>query len=269
MAQLTQLEATAHQTACKLLRKPDLTHLDRKLILEGYHEAATTVNSEIGAYFTPPGLTVDFAIEVSGTRVIDLGAGIGRLSWACAGPVFDHERGEMVERKLVCVEANADYCEVGERILPEAEWVCADVLNDDLSHLGEFDCAISNPPFGRRGLTGRGPRYKQADGEYCFIDVASDLADHGVFLIPQMSSPFQVSGRLERAEERPAIYERFEQATKIELEQGCAIDTAYYQREWHGVSPSVEIVVADFTEARERRRAQAGSKRPSPQTGLW
>ena len=37
------------------------------------------------------------------------------------------------------------------------------------------------------------------------------------------------------------------------LEPNCGIDTSYYADDWHGVSPRVEIVTADFVEARKRR----------------
>src|SRR3546814_9265465 len=58
-----------------------------------------------------------------------------------------------------------------------------------------FDCAISNPPYGSKNVaSGKGPRYSGGKCEYAVIDIASDLADYGVFLIPQASVPFKISG---------------------------------------------------------------------------
>lgn len=46
-------------------------------------------------------------------------------------------------------------------------------------------------------------------------------------------------------------YARFHRVTGIELESNCGIDTSYYDDQWHGVSPRVEVVLADFTEVSE------------------
>lgn len=40
--------------------------------------------------------------------------------------------------------------------------------------------------------------------------------------------------------------ERFNEQTGIAFELGCAIDTAEYRRDWKGVAPICEIVIADF-----------------------
>src|SRR5699024_3052944 len=119
--------------------------------------------------------------------VIDLCAGAGTLALAA------HRRHNL--DRIVCVELNPAYEELGKRLLPEGEWITGSIfdLPDDL---GEFDAAISNPSFGRvKRPAGQGaPRYTGRDFEYHVIDQASSLARFGAFILPQGSVPFRYSG---------------------------------------------------------------------------
>lgn len=259
MSKLTKQQAKSHAHACDLLSKEVLTLKERLFVLENWHEGARHINSAAGAFFTPSGLARDLSLEVAGHRIIDLCAGIGALAFAAhqRSAVF---RSETVE--ITCVEINPDYLEVGRKVLPEANWILADVLDLPAS-IGRFDCVIANPPFGRIRSQDRSPHYLGAEFEYKAIDVASDLADYGVFLIPQSSAPFRLSGTMcfeERAEEK---YLRFKEQTRIDLEPNCGIDTSLYRDKWHGVSVTTEIVLADFTEARSRRLAARRERQPS------
>src|SRR5262249_47611369 len=79
-------------------------------------------------------------------------------------------RGTQLE--IVCIEQNPDYVTVGKKVLPEATWICANVLDLPAS-LGRFDCAIANPPFGRIKSTGAAPRYTGAEFEYSVSRLAA------------------------------------------------------------------------------------------------
>jgi hypothetical protein len=245
---LTKQQATAHESATKLLEKPKLTLEERLFVLEHWDPGAEHINCLAGAYFTPLGLARDFAIEVSGDTIIDLCAGIGTLG-------FFATLGGESSRSIVCVESNPDYVAVGRKILPGATWLCCDIFQ--LPDVGHFRCAIGNSPFGAARRSGRGPRYRGARFEYHTIDVASDLADDGVFIVPQSSSPFQYSGKSDFTLTAPALiphYQDFFSTTCIELEHNCGIDTSIYQNEWKGVSPPTEVVLCDFQVARGKRR---------------
>lgn len=248
MSKLTKAQAKAHKAACDILAKDGLTWDDRWFVLENWQESATHINSVAGAFFTPPGLAGDFAIDVCGHRIIDLCAGIGTLSFA------HYSRCRFADGfpEVVCVEKNPDYIAVGRKIFPEANWIEADIFN--LPDLGRFDTAISNPPFGatQRG-GGKAPRYTGDKFEYHVIDIASDLATDGVFIIPQMSAPFAFSGKQYFRQTPSDHYSRFSEQTGCELTNGCGVDCDYHRKEWHGVAPAVEIVLCDFREARERR----------------
>ncbi len=150
-------------------------------------------------------------------------------------------------RELVCVENNPTYVAVGRRVLPEATWICADILDLPSLGLGRFDCAIANPPFGAVTRTVDAAGYTGRRFEYHAIAVAAQLARHGVFLIPQNSAPFRYSGQRCFRDVRDAELDRFERGTGIRLEPSCGIDTSGYAEQWHGVSPRLEVVTCDFT----------------------
>lgn len=233
----------------------DLVHSDRRLteeekffILDNYQESAGALNSLSGAFFTPQGLARDFALEVQDeSTVIDLCAGIGRLGFAV----------EMKTRRLVCVEYCQAYVDVGRRILPDAEWIRGDVFDANLyDGIGGFDCAISNPPFGQIKTGSYEGVYTGGLFEYRVMEMASRLAEYGVFIIPQESAPFRYSGvQSFRAEESDRC-RAFAEQTGIEMGPSCGIDTSVYAADWHGVSPKVEIVVCEFERARAAPREE-------------
>lgn len=255
MSKLSKAEAKAHGEAVELLAKDVLTDDERIFIMENWQESANHVNSIAGAFFTPYALARDTAIDVSNTgRIIDLCAGIGTLSLAIFwnGYYQREQLGESLE--IVCVELNPEYVEIGRKMLPEATWICGSIF--DLPDLGRFDYAISNPPFGniKTGGEWKG-KYTGSDFEYRMIEIASQIADYGTFIIPQMSAGFRLSGAPyyehsdnERDSFKSAKYQKFSTQTGIRLDAGAGVDTTVHADDWHGVSPMVEIACADFTE---------------------
>lgn len=128
MSKLTKTEARNHQRAQELLTQDVLGWRDKRFVLENWREDAEHLNGVAGAFFTPWGLALDVALHVVGDRVIDLCAGIGTLSLAYWWRTeLDRQYGRRLD--LVCVEANPAYVAVGRKILPEATWICADVLD--------------------------------------------------------------------------------------------------------------------------------------------
>jgi hypothetical protein len=232
---------------------------EREFVLDHFHEGAQHMNGVAGAFFTPRGLARDFSLEVpGGLRVLDLCAGIGTLSVACA-----RYPGASDGDGFVCVELNPDYVEVGRAVLPGATWVNASVFDvDAYAHLGPFDVVVANPPFGRIPADGFEGRYTGGLFEYRVIETASRLAPYGVFIVPQESAPFDYSGAqsftpTDSLGSRPAEFHR---QTGLTLEPNCGLDTSVHRDAWRGVSPKVEIVVCDFAE----QRAAASPQRSLP-----
>jgi len=253
MSKLTKAQIKAHQEACRLLEQEVLSEDDRWFVLENWREDATHINSARGAFFTPIELARSFSIEVHGRRVIDLCAGIGTLSFLYAQKCCFGDAPE-----ITCVDINPDYAAVGRKILPQATWVVGSIF--DIPELGHFDCAISNPPFGAIDRAGaNAPRFKGRQFEYHVIDMASDIANYGAFIIPQMSAPFRYSGEPSYSANETELYLSFAEKTGIVLGANCGIDCSASQHDWHGVAPKVEIVTVDFVEARARRTVAARS----------
>lgn len=249
MAKLTKREAANHQAALDILKQDVLTDEDREFVFENFHEGANHINSETGAFFTPLALAYDFALELGfntgeSHRVIDLCAGIGALSYATK------VRYPNVE--LVCVEINPAYVEIGKKLVPDATWICADVMDwQSTVDLGHFRAAISNPPFGR-ALSFRnkpGQHYTGGEAEYKVLEIAQRIAREAIFLIPQESAGFRYSG-VQCFERHDATkYLTFEKQTGIRLDTGMGIDTSCeHYSGWKGVNPRVEIVCVDFAD---------------------
>ncbi|MFB6670759.1 methyltransferase [Streptomyces parvus] len=259
MAKMTTEKATQHRKAQGLVELDrELTPTEREFVLDNLLEEGTARLD--GAFFTPGGLAVDMVIEAFGSgRVIDLCAGIGRLAWTARHYLGSHG----AAREIVCVEKNPEYVRVGRKILPEATWILGDVFdvpNMDLG--GPFDAALANPPYGAVARGGRtAPRYTGSQFEYHVIDIAAEVARHGVFLVPQKSAPFRISGHTNFERVQEARYERFERQTGITLEQGCSGDTSRYIDEWRDAAPRTEIVVADLT---ERKTSTATAAKAAP-----
>jgi len=238
---LSKVATKNHEAALELVRSDcRLTYEDRIFILENYHEGATHLNAKAGAFFTPLQLARDVALNVgSGGRVIDLCAGIGMLAFAVdwAGQ----------ETEIVCVEANAEYVEVGKRVMPNATWIHADVLAYEPDGRGRFRCAVSNPPFGHIGATNhKRDGYTGPEMEFRVIDIASRCAQRGVFVLPQGSCPFAYSGRRTLEMQYSAKFNKFAAETGLSMELGCAVDTEDYRSQWKGTSPLCEVVLLDF-----------------------
>lgn len=258
MAKISRDLLRRHDAACALLAldRP-LTEDEVHTVLEDWHEGASHANSRTGAHFTPKGLARDFALEIAGHKIIDLCAGIGMLSYmSCMRD--EHQA------NYTLVELNPDYAAVARRIMPGAEVIVGSMFDPVLIaelRSRNFDTAISNPPYGRfNAANGKGLRYTGSDCHYAVIDVASEIARNGVFLLPQNATPFRFSGKnrySEVAGSEARAYEAFRDQTGIEFTFNAGIDTEFYRDDWRDVGITVEIINCDFEEAARKRTADA------------
>lgn len=261
MAKLTHKQIAAHNHANEMLTSGRVLNDDDKYdIIESWHEGASHSNAAHSAFFTPMELAMSFAMEVpSGGRIIDLCAGIGILSVAAS---IYHARNPG-KYDLTLVELNPDYCEVAQRLIPEARVICGSIFDPNiLDQIGTgYDFCVSNPPFGSRNAAiGHGPRYKGKNCEYAVIDVASDIADAGAFIIPQGSAPFRHSqdrGKVECPSYETPEYAKFRSQTGIRLHPNIGIDTTFANTMWRGTTVKTEIAICDFQEDRARRNANS------------
>lgn len=246
MAKLTKAQRKAHAEAEAILTKDRLSDDEREFVFQNWHEGASFMNGSAGAFFTPFDLASDFSLDAGSGRIIDLCAGIGILSYFVSQRCpYGSEPAE-----LTCIEINPRYCEVGRKLLPQARWINADVFDWKALDLGRFDCAIANPPFGRVRRSANGPRYRGPDFEFHVIDIASELADRGAFIVPQGSASFQYSGRSYFDRRKIGKGVDFEKATGLVMDGGVGIDTALFRDDWKDTSIVCEIVCIDFAERR-------------------
>jgi hypothetical protein len=253
MAKLTKQQARDHAKACELLELDTLNDDQKEFVLNNWHEGANHINGTAGAFFTPLALAFDMEFDFRGSRIIDLCAGIGALAYCAVARARHGYDGKAPD--VTCIEINPDYVKIGQKIVPEATWICGDVTDPILmASLGHFDCAFGNPPFGKIKSEGQGPRYTNRNNfEYMVIDIASDIADAGTFIIPQQRAPFKFSGQPHHDTPENPGFDNFHHFTGIPMDCGIGVDTAYHADDWKDVKPVCEIVCCDFEEARANR----------------
>lgn len=257
---LTKPQIKQHEAALKLLDKDKLTYDEKLQVYSDWIPAYSEQIGKIASYFTPFEVARDFQLCFDGKNVVDLCAGIGMLSF-----LHYHFNSFQFQADITCVERNPTFVEVGKKLFPEANWVCADVLDRNvIKSLGHFDAAISNPPFGniKSATDSSWLKYTGSEFDYKVIDVAAHIAGSGAFILPQMSAPFMYSGEREFRWEKAAKYKKFNKDTGIDLEPNCGIDLAYAHDMWVGTAITCEIVQCDFDPA-YRRRLQSESEQIS------
>jgi hypothetical protein len=248
MTGLSKVQTSNHVKALAILEQETLSYEDKVFVFDHYQACATNLHKTAGAFFTPLSFAWEFCLNLEGSnRIIDLCAGIGVLSFTAL------QRDP--QRELVCIEINPEYVKAGKKLVPEATWRCMDVMDtESLLQLGEFDAAISNPPFANVETfkDKKSPTYTGAKSEYKVIDIASQLALWGFFILPQNSTPFHYSGVQYYKLVNNFAYQKFHEQTGFEINIGVSIDTAIIHNEEgdiiEGAFPlAVEFAEVDFS----------------------
>jgi len=242
---LSKQDIKKQNTINKLLNLDrTLTIDERVFIYKNFNEGAITEVGYSGTFFTPFNLARDFHLDIpvmGNSRIIDLCAGIGTLSfhllWYC--------QESYAPKEIVCVERNPDFVEIGKKLLPEATWICADILDEEfIKSLGQFDAAYSNPPYGRiKSLTDSSwLHYKGSEFEYKAAEICARLAPMGTLLIPQQSAPFRLSASPSYQQKSSSKHSKFLEQTRLILSAGTGVDTSLYTNEWKHTNILTEIV---------------------------
>ena len=252
MSKLSKKQVKAHREAEDLLNKSRLNDDEREFIFTNWHPGAESNTTAASAYFTPVSLAFDFEFDApSHGRILDACAGIGVLSWALS--VRHHYNSDGKYPDITAIEKNPAYIAIGRKLLPWVNWIEGDIFDLPTMNLGHFQCVISNSPFGRMNKAKRKFRYKGGAFELALIDMMADHADAGAFIIPQMSAPFEYSGRQMHRRRHTRESQKFFDQTGLYLSEGCGVDCNYHKEDWQDVAPNVEIVTVDYAE----HRAQA------------
>ncbi|WP_339145153.1 methyltransferase [Pseudoalteromonas galatheae] len=256
MSRISTAKYNKHEQALSLLRKEFITYEEKEFIFANFHEGASNNNGKAGAFFTPLELAKQLPIFAPfpnltkrPIKILDLCAGIGSLAFATYH-AYQYTRSAC---EIVCLEQNPEYVKAGKKLLPEANWIEGDVTNLSLIlSLGEFDCVISNPPFGSvatfRGATKL--NYTGANSAYKVIEIASLIAQFGIFILPQQDCGFKYSGVQSFTKNETPNLELFTKQTGIKIlptNFGCADE---YAKSWKTKVPMIELVEADFSGAK-------------------
>ena len=233
-----------HNECLSILQKDNLTFDEKIFVYENYIPA---VNNDIGSggiFFTPMGLARDMCIEIGdNNNIVDLCAGIGMLSF-----IYYHWNSNK-DINITCIERNKEFCEIGKKLLPQANWVNDSILDNDLSFYDESNVVISNPPYGNikdSGFNSRVLDYKGSEFEYKVIEVGKHFGNRGVFIIPKPSSSFKYSGERYYEPQMSNKLKKFMVETNIKLESNCGIDCSIYSNDWKGTKIITEIVLVDY-----------------------
>lgn len=255
MGRLTKLQVKAHEEAMALLAvdRPLLPY-EIDTVYEKYNPMADHNVTKGGVFFTPPDLALELAAMGhgwDGCAYVDLCAGIGTLTRA----MLLHE-GTHPPKRMVCVELNETFVEIGRKLVPEAEWYCADVFDRAMwQALGTFDIAISNPPFGQVMTKTAadwllpGPMHMQV------IEVILRIAQYGEVIMPGSDANYEVVTVNKHWVVDGLHCERKDLELKKRDSQNLARLTARYpglrltpefidttDYEWMGAAPKVNIV---------------------------
>lgn len=253
---LSKRQIATHKKALQLLEAEFLSDEVKEEFYKLYNEGADCDVTSSGAFFTPIDLAWDFAFDLALTcyrdkkkiKVIDLCAGIGVLSYCT------HRRyRSTVDLEIVCVEKNPKFVEIGKKLLPEATWLCLDITDpSEMLEIGSFDYAISNPPFGVIPAMNCGstPRYSGSEAAYKVIDIASVLANDGLFIIPPEICGFAYSGVQCYRELDNSKLRKFNKETGLDFQPGMGVDTTAYEG-FKNTKIIVEIADCNFENAFE------------------
>jgi len=273
MSKITRSQLKLHEQAEELLWGSDKTldHDEVAFCLEHWDPRALSGKhvAKNQAYFTPLPLALDTALYVGseGRQVVDIGAGIGRLAYGvlCANRWSTHVQ-------VTAVELNAEYVQVGQRLLPEVNWVQADFYDQATwVALPQFDEAISNPPFGDvvtdcdvNWVGYRGPAGLMA------AEIGLKVTRLGITMIlPQTYTPYRFSGRVSgqniTTNNHVRALAQF-MARHPQMDWGhlsLDADLPDYKAGWRGASPVVEIVALTDRDAERLARPRPTTPRPT------
>lgn len=251
MAKLTKQQSKLHDAAMARLNAGHLNDDEREAFYRDFRPDATNDIARGSAFFTPWEVAGELQIETMNwnrtdrpKRVLDLCAGIGVLGlrqWMQFG-CFGEEK-----PAVTCVEINPEYVEIGRRFFPEAEWICADVLDlDEILAGREFDEFLANPPFGSL----KQDRHPAGKWEWAIAEIGMRYCECGAMIVQGCGTvtDWAFSGR--RGFERISHdrYERWSHRTGLTLAPNCGIDLAICPRFESAPSVIAEIVNVEFRE---------------------
>lgn len=201
---ITKAETKNHQAAEEILNQVStISHPDREFVYRHWHPGANHLQGVNSAFFTPWNLAkaLILGVRFQDDVVIDLAAGHGMLMYQYYRTIcYDILR---KQPRMICVELNPEYVKIGQKLLPEAEWIRGDIFQAQTwESLGLPDNAdiLANPPYQtfKKAEYPSGERWLSyyGRGSLMAAEVALRLSTRGgAMILPQATVlPFQFSG---------------------------------------------------------------------------
>lgn len=241
MIRVSKQDVAKHAKAEAVLKSGSaLTPEEVEFVYENWNAATLYDIAGLGAFFTPKELALDVVLPFVGSdgvhTVVDLCAGMGRLTWAI------QQRLANVNHKIryVAVERHPDFVRVGKRLLPDVEWVEGDVFDKDLiDSLGHFDVGISNPPFGRFDST-KNVKWLNYKGTAQFLvcEILGRIAREAIAIMPAGDIPWTTKGNPNTKE-----YNKWKEANPSLAMGATSLKTDQYKFEHTPISFEVVKIV--------------------------
>lgn len=249
-----------HSKAMEIIEQDELSFDDKVYVFENYHEGATQMNNLVSAHFTPKSIALSVEQCARHENFVDLCAGIGILSWF----KLRTYQFEGFDKGItgICIENCTEYYKIGKKLMPEFHWINGSIFDqkiiDEVKELmkGKTFSVISNPPYGKQVKTDTKDllKYKGSDFEYKAIEIGYLLgANDGVFLIPQGSCNFKMSGgnRGNEFDVPSPKYEKFYKETNLKMIPNMGYSTDTFDDGWKDVSLTTEIAIFEYEDIRE------------------
>jgi len=274
MGKISKRNMQRHSEAMRVLEQDTLSFDDKVFVLENYHEGATNMNNLVSAHFTPMSIARSVEQCTRNRNFVDLCAGIGMLTWHQLRILDFEQTNDFV---AICVENCTEYYNIGKKLMPEVHWINGSIFDEEVIQQikdlmdGKSFSVISNPPYGRqvnpdvKHLL----KYKGSEFEYKAAELGFLLgANEGVFLIPQGSCNFKMSGQRSTDLNVPCSkYEKFYKQTGIEMSPNIGFCTDVTDEDgWKDVSIATEIAIFDYDEIRENMEEEQSKKIIVPYT---
>lgn len=221
-------------------------------IYENFHPSMIDNQTENGAFYTPYGLAQDVAVFSNRSgHIIDVCAGIGMLAYR----LKEMDTYNKSIKSITCIELNEKAVEIGKKLLPDANWICANVFDENLwTDLtkdlpdNRYDFFVSNPPFGKDMNKRKADWLRMtSERDLMVLELCLKYSKGGYFIVPKGS--YSYSGERYYKEEPDRWSSKFKRFMKITKDHykfnlSCdGIDSSIYSEEWKGLkSMTVEAM---------------------------